>query len=230
MKRPVTLALVASLLIGATAFAGEVPRDALTTKMARNVVYGDNHRGDSNPGNDHRGNDHRGNDRPGNDRPDWNNRGNDRHDADRHDWNNRGNDSHDNERHDWNNRGNDRHDNDRHDWNDRPNDHGRNDYRGDWNRHPNYWDNRSHDHVDYARTRYHYGYYAPPRGYYYRTWYRGDRLPYGWYSNAYVVHDWHPYHLYAPPYGYQWVRVGNDVVLTALATGVVLDVLYNIWY
>ncbi len=208
MKRPVTLALVASLLVGATAFAGEVPRDALTTKMAKNVVYGDNHRGDSNPGNNHHGNDRPGNDRPGNDRRDWNG-------------------------HDSNNRGNDRHDNDRHDWNDRPSDRGRNEYRHDdrdWNRHPNNWDNRSHDHVDYARTRYHYGYYAPPRGYYNRTWYRGDRLPYGWYSNAYVVHDWHPYHLYAPPYGYQWVRVGNDVVLTALATGVVLDVLYNIWY
>ena len=39
-----------------------------------------------------------------------------------------------------------------------------------------------------------------------------------------------PYRLYAPPYGYHWVRVGNDVLLTALATGVVLDVLYNIWY
>jgi len=26
------------------------------------------------------------------------------------------------------------------------------------------------------------------------------------------------------------VRVGNDVLLTAVATGVVLDVLYNIWY
>ncbi|HEV8442436.1 MAG TPA: RcnB family protein [Steroidobacteraceae bacterium] len=212
MKRPVTLALVASMLFGATAFAGEVPRDALTTKMARNVVYGDNHRpGNDRPGNDRPGNDHRGND--------WNNRGNDRHDNDRHDWNNRGNDRH----------GYDRHDNDRHDY-DRHDDHDWNHYRSDWNRHPNYWDNRSHDHVDYARSRYHYGYYAPPRGYYHRTWYRGDRLPYGWYSNSYIVNDWHPYHLYAPPYGYQWVRVGNDVVLTALATGVVLDVLYNIWY
>jgi Ni/Co efflux regulator RcnB len=218
MKRPVTLALVASLLVGGSAFAKDVPRDALTTKMAKNVVYGDNHR----PGSDRPGGDHRGND-----------------------WNNHGNDRHDNNHRDWNNRGDTHHDNDRHDWNDRPGDHGRNDYRGydhrrddhdwnhyrnDWNRHPNYWDNRSHDHVDYARTRYHYGHYVAPRGYYSRTWYRGDRLPYGWYSNSYIVNDWHPYHLYAPPYGYQWVRVGNDVVLTALATGVVLDVLYNIWF
>jgi hypothetical protein len=26
------------------------------------------------------------------------------------------------------------------------------------------------------------------------------------------------------------VRVGSDVVLTAIATGIVLDVLYDIWY
>ena len=206
MKRPVTLALVASLLVSASAFAREVPRDVLTRNMAREVVHGDDHR----PGNDHRRDD-----RPANDRHDWNNHGNDRRD-----WNNHGNDRHDNDRRDWNNPGNDH----------RYDDHVWNHDRGDWNRHPNYSDNRSHERADYARNRYHYGYYSAPHGYYSRTWYRGDRLPYGWYSRSYVVHDWHPYHLYAPPYGYQWVRVGNDVLLTALATGVVLDVINNIWY
>ncbi len=78
--------------------------------------------------------------------------------------------------------------------------------------------------------RYHYGYYSAPRGYYQRSWYRGNYLPYGWYSSHYIVHDWRPYRLYAPPYGYSWVRVGDDVVLTALATGLVLDVIHNIWY
>ena len=58
----------------------------------------------------------------------------------------------------------------------------------------------------------------------------GDRLPYGWYASPYVVYDYAPYRLYAPPYGYHWVRVGNDVILTAIATGIVLDVIYNIWY
>ncbi len=61
-------------------------------------------------------------------------------------------------------------------------------------------------------------------------WYRGDRLPYGWYARPYVVYDYAPYRLYSPPYGYHWVRVGNDVLLTAIATGIVLDVLYDIWY
>ena len=55
-------------------------------------------------------------------------------------------------------------------------------------------------------------------------------MPYGWYARPYVVNNYAPYRLYAPPYGYHWVRVGDDVLLTAIATGVVLDVLYNIWY
>jgi Ni/Co efflux regulator RcnB len=45
-----------------------------------------------------------------------------------------------------------------------------------------------------------------------------------------VVYNWAPYRLYSPPYGYHWVRVGSDVLLTAVATGIVLDVIYDIWY
>ena len=33
----------------------------------------------------------------------------------------------------------------------------------------------------------------------------------------------------APPVGYHWVRVNNDAVLAALATGVVLDVAFNLF-
>ena len=54
-------------------------------------------------------------------------------------------------------------------------------------------------------------------------------MPYAWYARPYVVSNYAPYRLYSPPYGYQWVRVDNDVLLTAIATGVVLDVIYNIW-
>lgn len=128
----------------------------------------------------------------------------------------------------------DRRDHDRRD-HDRP-DRNRHDNRGwdrhrsDWDRHPNYWDNRRHDRRDYARHRYHFGHYQAPKGYYHRVWHRGDRLPKHWYASHYIVYDWRPYRLYSPPYGYHWVRVGNDVLLTAIATGVVLDVLYDIWY
>jgi len=86
------------------------------------------------------------------------------------------------------------------------------------------------DRREWATQRHHRGYYQPPRGYAYHQWRRGDRLPPPYFARPYVVYDYHRYHLYAPPRGYHWVRVDNDVVLTAIATGVVLDVLYNLYY
>ena len=251
MKRPVTLVLVASLLASASAFAAGNPQ--MTKRLAAQVVQNDAHRGNDrghdnrgndNRGNDNRGNDNRGNDHRGNDNRGHDNRGNDhrgndgnglsgyrrddnRHDNDRRDWNDHRNDNNnrnDNNRRDWNDH---RNDNNRHDWNgnrgwDRP--------RNDWSSHPNYWDNRRHDRRDYARYRFQFGSYRAPYGYHNQVWHRGDHLPRSYYSSSYIVNDWRPYRLYAPPYGYHWVRVGNDVLLTALATGVVLDVLYDIWY
>ena len=49
-------------------------------------------------------------------------------------------------------------------------------------------------------------------------------------SRPYVVRDYRNVRLYAPPRGCHWLRVNNDVVLAAIATGVVLDVLYNRFY
>jgi len=226
MKRPVTLVLVASLLISASSLAATNKnfREHVAEKVAKSEsAQRSNDRGRDNRGNDnrndHRGNDNRGNDR-GNDRRDDNNRrdwNDHRNDNNRRDWNDHRND---NNRNDWNG-------NDRHDWNghrgwDRP--------RSDWNNHPNYWDNRRHDRRDYARFRFQLGFYRAPYGYHYRAWHRGDYLPRSYYSSSYIVYDWRPYRLYAPPYGYHWVRVGNDVLLTSLATGAVLDVIYDIWY
>jgi len=233
MKRPVILVLMASLLASGSALARESSKDAFAKKMGEAVAA----RQDRDRGNDRahdrghergheRGNDrgHERNDQPRNDYRAHTPPAHGRHD--RYDHRN------DNNRHDWDRHdGNDRrHDNDRRSW-DRDHDNNRWDnYRSDWNRHPNYWDNRRHDRADHARYRYHYGSYHAPRGYYYRTWRRGDHLPHGWYGGSYVVYDWRPYRLYSPPYGYHWVRVGNDVLLTAVATGIVLDVLYDIWY
>jgi Ni/Co efflux regulator RcnB len=44
------------------------------------------------------------------------------------------------------------------------------------------------------------------------------------------VSGYRSYHLYDPPRGYRWVRVRNDVFLTAVATGIVLDAVYNLYY
>ncbi|KQY30301.1 hypothetical protein ASD38_13600 [Caulobacter sp. Root487D2Y] len=88
------------------------------------------------------------------------------------------------------------------------------------------------DHYSYERhATKHYkapGRYHPPHGYHARQWHRGDTLPASYRSRAYVV-DYRHYGLGAPPHGYQYVRVNNDVVLTAIATGVIAAVIYQLF-
>jgi Ni/Co efflux regulator RcnB len=61
------------------------------------------------------------------------------------------------------------------------------------------------------------------------VWRRGERLSPAYYAPSYVVRDYYEYQLPEPPYGCRWVRVDNNVVLAAIATGVVLDVVYNVF-
>jgi Ni/Co efflux regulator RcnB len=42
-----------------------------------------------------------------------------------------------------------------------------------------------------------------------------------------VVSDWRGRHLSAPPRGYHWVQSGNDYLLVAIATGVILSLILN---
>jgi Ni/Co efflux regulator RcnB len=118
---------------------------------------------------------------------------------------------HDDRRDDW--RRDDRHDDRRHD---------RRYDRRDWDR---YYGFRHHD-----GRRYQYGRYVRPSGYHYRSWRYGDHLPRGYYSRRYIVNDYHVYHLRPPPRGYHYVRVDNDVVLAAIASGIVVSAIYGIFY
>ena len=57
-----------------------------------------------------------------------------------------------------------------------------------------------------------------------RVWRRGDRYD-GPRNNRWVVRDWQNYRgLSAPPPGYEWMRYGNQYLLTALTTGVIAGV------
>jgi Ni/Co efflux regulator RcnB len=89
----------------------------------------------------------------------------------------------------------------------------RRDYRGNW------------DHRDYRDHRY--GTYYRPNGYYSHRWVRGERLPVAFYARPYVIADYRGYGLHSPPRGYHWVRVNGDAVLAAIATGIVLDSVFN---
>ncbi len=51
-----------------------------------------------------------------------------------------------------------------------------------------------------------------------------------YYAPRYIVHDYYVYGLRRPPYGYHWIRVDNDVVLAAITTGIVLEVVDRIFW
>ncbi|RZL94464.1 MAG: hypothetical protein EOP82_04920, partial [Variovorax sp.] len=56
-------------------------------------------------------------------------------------------------------------------------------------------------------------------------WKRGGRVPSEYRGRNYVVNDYRAYHLNAPPRGYQWVGVGGDYVLAAIATGLIAQII-----
>jgi Ni/Co efflux regulator RcnB len=75
------------------------------------------------------------------------------------------------------------------------------------------------------------GYYAPPVRYYpppvryygpSYAWRRGAYLPPGY--AGYYISDYGRYGLRPPPRGYRWTRSGNDFLLTAIATGLIFDI------
>ena len=56
-------------------------------------------------------------------------------------------------------------------------------------------------------------------------WRRGGRVPSEYRGRNYVVDDWRGHRLSAPPRGYQWVGVGSDFVLAAVATGIIAQII-----
>ena len=56
-------------------------------------------------------------------------------------------------------------------------------------------------------------------------WRRGGRVPAEYRGHQYVVNDWRGHHLQQPQRGYQWVGVGGDFVLAAVATGLIAQII-----
>ena len=88
---------------------------------------------------------------------------------------------------------------------------------------------RAYERWQRAERRYYAPRYVPPRGYAVRTWSYGQRMPSYYRTNAYVVNDYDRYGLRAPPRGYQYVRSGNDVVLAAVAGGLITAVIAGLF-
>jgi hypothetical protein len=112
-------------------------------------------------------------------------------------------------------------------WSDR-----RDSRRGSWN---HSWRNDSR--YDWQRYRYANrnlfrsgSYYAPYRNYRYNRLSIGLFLDSLFYSNRYWLSDPFQYRLPPAPYGTQWVRYYDDVVLVDVYTGEVLDVIYDFFW
>jgi Ni/Co efflux regulator RcnB len=79
-------------------------------------------------------------------------------------------------------------------------------------------DNYGND--NYGEGRYYYGARGP-------EFRRGGYIPPEYRSRQYYVNDWRGHQLSAPPRGYQWVQVGADYALIALATGLIANLVLN---
>lgn len=61
----------------------------------------------------------------------------------------------------------------------------------------------------------------------YRRWSRGQSIPYG-YRSSWYVRDYNRYGYAPPPRGYGYYRTDSgDIVLAAIATGVIISLLSN---
>lgn len=105
--------------------------------------------------------------------------------------------------------------------NHRGNDHRGNDHRGNGHRRDDHRDGRV-DRQDFRDGR-----YSDRRGYPepHAEWRRGGRVPTEYRGRNYVVDDWRGHRLQPPPRGYQWVGVGGDYVLAAIATGLIAQII-----
>jgi Ni/Co efflux regulator RcnB len=98
----------------------------------------------------------------------------------------------------------------------------RRDDRRDFNRRDDRrdYDRRDYGRRDYGQQQYYYGARSP-------EFRRGGYIPREYYNRQYYVNDWRGHHLAPPPYGHQWVQVGGDYVLIALATGLIANLILN---
>ncbi|MES2878511.1 MAG: RcnB family protein, partial [Pseudomonadota bacterium] len=91
-------------------------------------------------------------------------------------------------------------------------------------------DERHFDHRDDRRYGYP-GMHQNDRRFYYNAhgpeFRRGGYIPREYRSRQYYVTDYRMHHLRPPPRGQQWVQVGPDYVLIAIATGLIVHMVLS---
>lgn len=85
-------------------------------------------------------------------------------------------------------------------------------------------DDRRDDRQDARRFQQHPHYHYNARGPEFR---RGGYVPREYRHRQYVVVDYRSHRLAPPPRGHQWVQVGGDYVLIAIATGIIASIILS---
>jgi len=81
-----------------------------------------------------------------------------------------------------------------------------------------------------SARRFHAPSYRRPQGWYYHRWNYGEVLPRPFWISAYWLTNYWLYSLTPPPYGYIWVRYGDDALLVDQYTGEIVQVVYDVFY
>lgn len=99
-----------------------------------------------------------------------------------------------------------------------------------WNNRPRTFNRSTYARSFTAQHRFHYGNYNRPSGWTYRRWNHGQFLPRLFFAQTFWLNDWWLFDLPIPPYGYEWVRYGDDALLVNIDTGEILQVEYDVFY
>jgi len=98
-----------------------------------------------------------------------------------------------------------------------------------WNRYPRTFDRGTYQRNYTAPRQYHWQSYNRPSGWYYRRWVFGQIFPRIFWAQDYWLTDYWMFDLPVPPYGYVWVRYGDDALLVNKRTRRVLQVVYGLF-
>ena len=100
----------------------------------------------------------------------------------------------------------------------------------EWDRYRRDFDPRPYEWNRISERRYRWEPYVEPPGWYYQRWAYGEILPEIFWSQQYWLTNYPEFGLYDPPYGYVWVRYGNDALLVDVESGQILSVEYGVFY
>lgn len=98
-----------------------------------------------------------------------------------------------------------------------------------WNRYPHRFDANAYQRNITSSRHYHWKKYHRPNGWYYRRWVFGQIFPRIFWVRDYWLLDYWMFDLPIPPYGYVWVRYGDDALLIDRRTGRILQVVYDVF-